>query len=153
MQKRNWLLLITLVLSLGVNSCMSEHNRFGIDPIAWGKFDPNLRRAIVSLQADPTVDLPVMIALTVSTEPPAAAPERRPSREERARLAAERQTAFERKVADLVQELEPNGVDNIQLFWINQTVSGRMALPALEAVGRRQEVRQIVLSVRQIALH
>lgn len=148
MPKRNWLLLTTFIFSIGVNRCMREHNRFNIDPTAWAKFDPNLRRALASLQADPTVDLPVMIALSVPTESMGGS-EGASSREVLRQQAQERQAGFERSAANLVQELEQRGAHNIQLFWINQTVSGRMALPALEAVGRRQEVRQIVLAVRQ----
>jgi len=132
---------------------MRGNNRFGIDPTAWAKFDPNLRQAIISLQADPTVELPVMIVLAGPVDLPAAAPEKRPGREARARLVAERRSAFERDVADLVQELGQFDARNLRRFWINWTVSARLTLPALEAAGRREEVKQIVLVVRQKALH
>jgi hypothetical protein len=130
---------------------MSEHNRSGNAPAAWAKFDPRLRQAIVSLQADPTIELPVMIVLAAPAELPAAR-EGPPGREDRAKLATEQEAAFERETDDLVQELEQLGARDLRLFWINQTVSARLTLPALEAAGKREEVKQIVLAVRQKAL-
>lgn len=127
---------------------MRGNRRFGIDSTAWAKFDPNLQQAIASLQADPTIELPVMIALDVPAESMGGS-QGASGREARRQQAQERQVAFEREAALLVHELEQRGAHNIQLFWINQTVSGRMALPALEVAGRREEVRRIVLAVRQ----
>jgi hypothetical protein len=131
---------------------MSEQNHFGISATAWMKFDLGLQRASNSIHADQRVELPVMIALATPAGPSATTREGPLGPEERARMAAEQQAAFEREAADLVQELTQLGARDLRLFWINRTVSGRLTLPALEAAGRRQEVKQIVLAVRQNAL-
>jgi hypothetical protein len=93
-----------------------------------------------------------MIALATPTESSATTQEESLGREERARLTAEHQATFEREAADLVQELTQLGARDLRLFWINRTVSGRLTLPALEAAGRREEVKQLVLVVRRKAL-
>lgn len=128
---------------------MEGHNRFSIDPEVWAKFDSGLRRAIANTHISPTVELTVMIVLVGPTEISAAVTEGVPGQQERARLVAERQAAFEHEVADLVRELEQFGARDVRLFWINHTLSARLGLQALQAVGRRDEVKKIVLVVRQ----
>jgi hypothetical protein len=153
MHKTHWLfLMILLTLALRELRGMSTHNQFDIAAEAWAKFDPALRRALSSTHADPTIMLPVIIVLTASTEPQAMRQEGPRSREARTQLAAERQAEFERESAPLIRELERLGAQDIQRFWINRTVSVRLPLPALQAVGQRAEVQQIMLIVPQKVL-
>jgi hypothetical protein len=126
---------------------MSQQNQFDIEPKAWSKFDPGLEEALKNLQADPNVDLPVIIAL-VSTEPLVTS-EVWSSLEARRRQALERQRAFEHQVSDLIQALEQVKAQDIQSFWINNTVSARLTLPALRQICQREDVKQIVLVVPQ----
>lgn len=126
---------------------MSPQNQFDIDPRAWNKFDLGLREAIVTMQAEPTLELPVII--TLFPFDPVAASEAPLNREARRRHAQERQMAFERQASPLVENLQQLGAQDIQLLWINGTVSTRLTLPALKAVSQREEVKQIVLSVLQ----
>lgn len=119
-----------------------------VDPEVWAKLDPTLRQAIASLNADPTIALPVVIALAGGPESSAEAAER-PNREARIRVAREREAAFAEEVAGLVQELARHGATEIQPSWLNRTVSARVALPGIEAAAHRPETRQIVLAVRR----
>ena len=117
----------------------------------WTKFDPSLRAALEAVRADPTVALPVLIALTPCPPPAAPAPVR-PGREERLRRAAQREAAFAAEVAGLIAELEAAGARELRPFWINCTLGGRLALPALLTAARRSQVGRIVLDVPRPAL-
>ena len=127
---------------------MEIKKRIDVDPVAWSKFDQNLKRAVESVQGDPTIEWPVAITL-VPTTGTATVIQGTPDRAGRIRMAEERQAAFEAEVAGLVDILELQGAREIQTFWINRSVSARAKLPALEAAGKREEVNQIVLTVRQ----
>jgi hypothetical protein len=126
-----------------------------VAPEVWTRLDPALRQALGSLSFDPSVALPVTIVLAGQAEqaeqagPRAPAGATRPSREERARLALEREAAFAREVAGLVRELAAHGATEIQPSWLARTVGARVTLPGIEAAARRPETRQILLAVRR----
>jgi hypothetical protein len=121
-----------------------------VDPEVWAKLDPTLRQAVASLNADPTIALPVVIALAGGPGPEAGGEAaQRPGREGRIRIAREREAAFTEEVDDLRRELGRHGATEIQPSWLNRTVSARVALPGIEAAARRPETEQIVLGVRR----
>jgi hypothetical protein len=133
---------------LGRGDRMLSQPTVRVDPEVWAKLDPTLRQAIASLNADPTIALPVVIALAGGPEPGGEAAER-PDRETRIRIARDREAAFTDDVEDLLRELTSHGAMEIQPSWLNRTVSARVALPGIEAAARRPETKQIVLGVRR----
>jgi hypothetical protein len=120
-----------------------------VAPEVWAKFDPTLRQALTSLNADPTVPLPVVIAIAGPVEPLRSGTEAPRTRDERAALARAREAAFEREVAGLVRQLEAFGATDVQTSWLNRTVSARVGLPGIEAAARRPDTAQVVLAVRR----
>lgn len=126
---------------------MSEMNRFGIDPQVWAKFDANLKKKISDIKADPNFEVPVIMVLTGLTEPYDESMGSL-SREERKQRAKDLKCTFERDNTELVQVLKQQGAHHIQLHWINRTMSAKLTCPALEIVGRRKEVNQVILVVR-----
>jgi len=127
---------------------MRDPVAIGIDPAVWAKFEPGLQRAVASLHGDSTIVLPVVFALAESAAPPAATGGA-VGREARQQQAQERQAAFAAETEPLVREMEQMGAQEIQIFWLNRTLSARLTLPAIQALGRRDAVKQIVLAVRQ----
>ncbi len=126
-----------------------------VAPEIWAKLDPALRQALQSLSFDPSVALPVVIVLvepsgagaTREAPQPTEAPQT--TRDERARLAREREAAFAAEVADLVRELAAHNATEIQPLWLNRTVGARVTLQGIEVAARRPDVRQILLAVRR----
>lgn len=134
---------------LGRGEDMRGDHAVGIAPEVAAKLDPALRQALSSLNFDPSVALPVVIALAGPDTSGAPAPAPRPSREERARQARQREAAFAGDVAGLVRELTAHGATDIQPSWLDRTVGARVTLPAIEAAADRPETRQILLAVRR----
>jgi hypothetical protein len=123
-----------------------------VAPEVWAKLDPALRQALRSLNADPSVALPVVISLVgqPDTSRSRASPDLpRPTPQERSRAAQEREAAFAAELADLISELHGYGATDVQPFSLNRTVGARVTLPGLEAVARRPETKQILLAVRR----
>jgi hypothetical protein len=60
-------------------------------------------------------------------------------------LIAERAAAFARETADLIETLAALGAREVQTFWINRTISARLNVHALDVIGRRADVEQIML--------
>jgi hypothetical protein len=121
-------------------------DNFNIDPEAWSKFDPQLRRAIAESRADPEREWPVMIVLVGRQGPPPAEPPQ--GRRQGADLARERHAEFEEEAAELIRLLRDWNARPPQVFWIGRSLGSSLRLSALEAVGRRPEVRQILLVYR-----
>jgi hypothetical protein len=120
-----------------------------VAPEVWAKLDPALRQALQSLSFDPSVALPVVIVLAEPSGAGATLEAPQSTRDERARLAREREAAFTVEVADLVRELAAQNATDIQPLWLNRTVAARVALPGMEAAAQRPDVRQILLAVRR----
>lgn len=109
---------------------------FGIDFTTWRKFDPALRQHIQRLSGDPAAQVPVLIALEgqVLEVNPAGQKKR-----------------FEQAAHALVQELRGQGAREIELYWINWTVGAVAPLAALGAIGKRGDVKQVLLVTRHRA--
>ena len=52
----------------------------------------------------------------------------------------------------LVQQLVQQGARDVQAYWINSTVSAHVPVGALNAIGSRSDVKQILLLVRHRAV-
>ena len=131
---------------------MPDQPPAGVASEIWAKLDPTLRQALQSLNADPSVDLPVVISLVGQrdTTGSGSSPELpRLTRQERSRAAQEREAAFAAEVADLLNVLHGYGATEVQPLWLNRTVAARIPLPGIESVARRPDTKQIVLAVPQ----
>ena len=118
------------------------------------KADPGLRAALNSLHGDPSVELPVMIVLvppgggTAEATAGSAILAGMSDEERSAKVRAE-QERFEREAGPVVTALSASDARDVQLFWINRTLATRAKLPALAAVARLDQVRELILDVRQ----
>ncbi|MCX9077196.1 MAG: hypothetical protein OIN84_04395 [Candidatus Methanoperedens sp.] len=122
----------------------------GIADETWTKLDAALRQEVTAHADDRLHQIPVMLVLNTSGQPPT--PKETRSREDRVRQAQENQASFERETADLVQTLHRLNVSNLQLLWLNRTISAEMTIPALNEIGQREEIRQITLVTKQNVL-
>jgi|GEM_PF-7002233 len=122
---------------------MEWSKEYGVNREAWEKFDGFLRQAVVDARGSQTWDAPVMIVLAGEREPQPA-PEI-PRGRDRAQRIAERASGFERETTDLIETLAALGARDVETFWINRTISARLNLRALDVIGRREEVKQIML--------
>jgi hypothetical protein len=114
--------------------------RFGIDDAAWAKLDKGLRREVERLRGDPSRALPVMVSL----HPRQAVAEGESIGRKEARFLDESRS--------LMEQLEQLGTTDVQGYWINSTVSARVPIGALNAIGSRADVKQILLLVKQRAV-
>src|SRR3990172_5417683 len=108
--------ILLIFFSMIWSGCVEIKKRIDVDPVAWSKFDQNLKRAVESVQGDPTIEWPDAITL-VPTTGTATVIQGTPDRAGRIRMAEERQPAFEAEVAGLVDILELQGAREIQTFW------------------------------------
>ena len=125
----------------------------GLVNAVWAKADPGLRAALNSLHGDPSVELPVMIVLvpaggTAEATAGSAILAGMSDEERSAKVRAE-QERFEREAGPVVTALSASDARDVQLFWINRTLATRAKLPALAAVARLDQVRELILDVRQ----
>jgi hypothetical protein len=130
---------------------MPDQPPAGVASEIWAKLDPTLRKAL-QLNADSSVDLPVVILLVGQrdTTGSGSSPDLpRLTRQERFRAAQEREAAFAAEVADLLNVLHGYGATEVQPLWLNRTVAARIPLPGIESVARRPDTKQIVLAVPQ----
>jgi hypothetical protein len=114
--------------------------RFGIGDEAWAKLDRGLRREVERVRGDAAAELDLMVSLC----PPEAKAE--------AESIEQKEARFRDESANLMRELEERGAHEVQGYWINSTVSARIPIGALDAIGRRSDVKQILLLVRYRAV-
>ena len=122
---------------------MQWNEQLGISRETFEKSDSFLRQTIAEAKGDMSRELPVMIVVESgrSPEPGRNSAEKK----DRAKLATEQAAAFENEIADLLKLLTGLGAKDIQRFWINRTISALIPLGALDAIGRRPDVKQIML--------
>lgn len=120
-------------------------------PEAWQKLDAALRTAVRDAGASDDVAFPVLVLLSAPAAGAPAAGER-PAKEERRRQAAERERLFRDETTELVRAVERAGARDVAPRWINRTVAMVAPRAALEAAGRRPEVRAIVRSTTHHAI-
>jgi hypothetical protein len=113
---------------------------FGIDDEVWAKLDDGLRRKLERLGTSATAEVPVMISLQ---------PAQAPARDE---TIAQKEARFREESRDVMQVLDRHGVREVQGFWINSTISARVRIAALGELGKRSEVKQILLDVPRKAV-
>jgi hypothetical protein len=123
---------------------MLGEDEIGLEPEAWRKFDPSLRRVVLELSGDAEIELPVSIALAA---PPVAGPA--PRGHERERWLAEQERAFDELSAPVRNVIEAEGGYEVRPSWLARALAARLPLRVLEAVALRPEVRQIVLDARR----
>lgn len=119
------------------------NEQYGISRETFEKSDSFLRQTIAEAKGNMSRELPVMIVVESgkSQEPSTKSAEK----QDRAKLAAAQAAAFESEIADLLKLLTDRGARDIQKFWINRTISALIPLGALDEIGRRPDVRQIML--------
>jgi len=122
---------------------------YGISSGAWEKFDDSLRREVVDVGGNPDRELRVMILLTDDHEPTQAATGTRIRGEERAMFVADQGDSFERRIDGLLRELEALKARDIKTFWLNRTISAMLPVRALDEIGRRADVKQMILVRKQ----
>jgi hypothetical protein len=114
--------------------------RFGIGDEAWAKLDRGLRREIERLRGEAAAELHLMVSL----HPRQVKGEGESIEQKEARFRDESGT--------LMQQLEQHGARDVQGYWINSTVSARISIGALNVIGSRSDVKQILLLVRHRAV-
>jgi hypothetical protein len=120
---------------------LSSDDVVGVDPVALAKFDAGLRRTVAEARGDPERVWPVLVVLGGGGRVPAA------------EVSAERwQADFERDSAELIAQLLAHGARDVTPLWLSRAMGATVGLEGLNAVGRRPEVRQIVLNVARNAL-
>jgi hypothetical protein len=120
-------------------------------PQVWAKCDPELRRALGEFAQASAEELPVLVVLAPSSEPPAAAPGVDP--EARRRWARERERLFELRTRELVAALAAAGGLELRPFWVAGVISGLLPPSAIDVAGGRDDVARLELIVRrQVAL-
>jgi len=122
---------------------MKWNEQLGISRETFERSDSSLRQAIAEAKGDRSRELAVMIVVESGKSPESS--RKSAETKDRAKLAAEQAAAFERETADLLQLLTAVGGRDIQTFWINRTISALVPLGALDAIGQRQDVKQILL--------
>jgi len=114
--------------------------RFGIGDEAWAKLDSGLRREVERLRGDVTAELHVMVSLyPLQAQAGVESTERKEAR-------------FQDESENLVHQLEEHGAREVQGYWINSTVSARIPIDLLGPIGKRSDVKQILLLVRHRAV-
>jgi hypothetical protein len=97
-------------------------SRFGMGDEAWAKLDRGLQREIERLRGDAAAEVQVMVSL------------------------------LGRETEGLVRHLAQQGARDVQAYWINSTVSAHVPIGALNEIGSRGDVKQILLLVRHRAV-
>ena len=122
---------------------MQWKEQYGISRETFEKCDSFLQQTIAEASGNMSRELPVMIVVEAgkSPEPGTKSVEKK----DRAKLAAEQTAAFENEIADLLKVLTGRGAKDIEKFWINRTISALIPLGALDAIGQRPDVKQIML--------
>ena len=115
-------------------------NRFGIGDEAWAKLDSGLRKEVERLRGDVAAELHLMLSL-----------DQRQVETERDTIE-QKEARFRQEAASLMQDIERHGGRDIQGYWINSTVSARLPIGALNTIGSRSDVKQILLLVRYRAV-
>ena len=121
---------------------MEWKSQYGFSREGWEKFDDFLQQAIVEAQSNPSQAVSAMIVLHGKRTSPSG---EQATGEKRADLAAKQAALFDQEVKDLLETLRTLGAREIQTFWINRTLSAVMPLAAVDAIGRRSDVKQIQL--------
>ena len=106
---------------------------------AWSKFDAGLRKENDRLRRDPNAEVPVMISLEAEVMTSGESIEVKEAR-------------FRERASGLIEELKKYGAQDIQEYWINSTLSARVKIGTLDAIGSRSDVKQILLLVRHKAV-
>jgi len=112
-----------------------------ISPALLAKADAMLRDQLERTSPGTNRALPVLFALTV---PPVV---NQADSNEQATRAAEWSRTFDRASTDFVGALEGAGARHIERFWINSSVAAVVPREALDALARRDDVKQLILVV------
>ena len=123
--------------------------KVGVNQQTWEKFDDFLRRAIAEAKGDATREFPVIIVLREQNQPAGAQSEHRLKGEERAKFVEEQSAKFKQTSDEVVRMLTELQARDVKTFWINQTVSANLTLRALDGIGQRNDVKQIMLVRKQ----
>lgn len=114
--------------------------RFNVGDEAWAKLDSGLRREVERLRGEAAAELHLMVSL-------------HPGQVKAEGESVERKEArFRDESGSLMRQLEQYGARDVQGYWINSTVSARIPIGALDAIGGRSDVKQILLLVRRRAV-
>jgi hypothetical protein len=114
--------------------------RYGIGDEAWAKLDSGLRREVERLSGEAAAELHLMVSLhprQVKAE---------------GESIEQKEVRFRNESGGLRQQLEQHGARDVQGYWINSTVSARVPMGALNMIGGRSDVKQILLLVQHKAV-
>ena len=126
---------------------MNKNTHWGISPIVWAKLDRNLQREISRHHGDPSIEFPIIILVKITNDTTDSFEDLTNSLT-RKNLSQKKQAFFKQKTKDLVQNLKQLGVIDIKMLWINNSLSARVKIPALNKIGIREDIKEIILSVR-----